>query len=78
MFYIPHLYCIFIIKHHIKMFLKTFYLTQIVLSLMGWEKAITGGRRYTIFFDAVVEKLGTVVLETIKIPQLNGVEYNLF
>lgn len=77
MFYIPHLYCIFIIKHHIKMFLKTFYFPQIVLSLMGWEKVITGGRCYTMF-DAVVEKLGTLVLKTMKIPQLNDVEYNLF
>lgn len=55
MFYIAHLYCIFIIKHHIKTFLKTLYFTQIVLSLMGWEKVITGGRCYTILFDAVVE-----------------------
>lgn len=78
MFYIAHLYCIFIIKHHIKTFLKTLYFTQIVLSLMGWGKVITGGRCYTILFDAVVEKLGTVLLKTIKIPQLNDVEYNLF
>lgn len=78
MFYIAHLYCIFIIKHHIKKFLKTLYFTQIVLSLMGWGKVITGGRCYTILFDAVVEKLGTVLLKTIKIPQLNDVEYNLF
>lgn len=59
------------------MFLKTFYFPQIVLSLMGWEKVITGGRCYTMF-DAVVEKLGTLVLKTMKIPQLNDVEYNLF
>lgn len=32
----------------------------------------------TILFSAVVETLGTVVIKSIKIPQLHDVDYNLF
>lgn len=32
----------------------------------------------TILFSAVVETLGTLVIKTMKIPQLHDVDYNLF
>lgn len=78
MFYSLHPYCIFYHRASHKNPLQKLLLCAVGSALEKMRDNDPRWQILTILFSAVVQTSDAIVMKTIKIPQLHGIDHNLF